>query len=391
MKTIYFAGGCFWGTEHYLRQFEGVIETVAGYANGNIPSPSYEQVYTDSTGYAECVKVTYDPEITGLETLCRLFFKSIDPLSKNRQGNDCGTRYRTGIYWTDEEDRKIIERVYDQMQELYEERMAVEKDALRCFYPAESYHQDYLVKNPGGYCHLSPYTLSCAGHYAEIIRELRAHSDAEKKEVLPRFFKTGKGGYGEGDRFIGVTVPQTRKVAKNFQNLPLDVVELLLETEWHESRLCGLLILREKYRKDPERIVRFYLSHTRWINNWDLVDLSAPYILGDYLCKKSDRSILDELADSPSLWEQRIAIVSTLMLIRDGQFDDTVRLALKLLDSRHDLMQKATGWMLREVGKRDLDILTAFLEEHKSRMPRTMLRYAIEKLTPEQRSHYMKR
>ena len=133
--------------------------------------------------------------------------------------------------------------------------------------------------------------------------------------------------------------------------------------------------------------MRFYLSHTRWINNWDLVDLSAPYILGDYLCTKSDRSIHDELADSPSLWEQRIAIVSTLTLIREGQFDDTVRLALKLLDSRHDLMQKATGWMLREVGKRDLDILTAFLEEHKSRMPRTMLRYAIEKLTPEQRSH----
>lgn len=390
-KTIYFAGGCFWGTEHYLRQFDGIIETVVGYANGNIPDPSYEEVYTDTTGYAECVKVTYDPEIISLQTLCRLFFRSIDPLLINRQGNDIGTRYRTGIYWTDTEDKKDIELVFKDIQAASPGPLAVEKKTLKCFYPAEDYHQDYLIKNPNGYCHLSPLTLRAAKEYAEVLRALKGYSDDQKKEILPRFFKTGKGQYGEEDRFMGVAVPNIRKVAKSVSGLALDVVEMLLESQWHESRLCALLILIEKYRKEPETIVRFYLGHTRWVNNWDLVDLSAPYILGDYLVRQEDRSILYELADSPVMWEQRIAVVSTLMLIRKGQFDDTVKLAEKLLNARHDLMQKAVGWMLREVGKRDENLLCGFLEKHKNAMPRTMLRYAIEKFSQERRQDFLKR
>ena len=391
IKTIYFAGGCFWGTEHYLRQFDGVLETVAGYANGNIPDPSYEEVYTDTTGYVECVKVTYDPEIITLLALCRLFFRSIDPHMINRQGNDIGTRYRTGIYWSDKEDKADIEMIFNEMQNRYPLPLVVEKKPLECFYPAEDYHQDYLIRNPEGYCHLSPTIIKAARRYTETLRSLRAYSDEEKKEILPRFFKTGKGQYGEGDRFMGVTVPNTRKVAKSAAGLSSDVVEMLLESPWHESRLCALLILIEKYRKDPETIVTFYLNHTRWVNNWDLVDLSAPYILGDYLVKLEDRSILYELAQSQLMWEQRIAIVSTLMLIRKGQFEDTMRLAQKLLSARHDLMQKAVGWMLREVGKRDKGLLQSFLEKHKSQMPRTMLRYAIEKFSPEERAYYMKR
>ena len=145
----------------------------------------------------------------------------------------------------------------------------------------------------------------------------------------------------------------------------------------------------EKYRKDPETIVRFYLNHTRWVNNWDLVDLSAPYILGDYLSEREDRSIIYELAGSSVMWEQRIAVVSTLMLIRKGQLEDTMRLAGMLLSARHDLMQKAVGWMLREVGKRDEELLCGFLEKHKNAMPRTMLRYAIEKFSQNQRMHFM--
>ena len=390
-KTIYFAGGCFWGTEHYLRQLDGVLETVAGYANGNVPDPSYEDVYTDTTGYAECVKLTYDSEIISLTTLCRLFFRSIDPLLINRQGNDIGTRYRTGVYWTDPQDEQDIEMVFNEIQAVSSGPLAVEKKPVECFYPAEEYHQDYLVKNPDGYCHLSPLTLKAARQYTDVLKALREYSDKEKKEVLPRFFKTGKGQYGEGDRFMGVIVPNTRKVAKTAAGLPLEVVEMLLESRWHECRLCALFILIEKYRKDPENIVRFYLSHTRWINNWDLVDLSAPYILGDYMLKQEDRSILDELAGSSVMWEQRIAVVSTLMLIRNGQFKDTMRLAEKLLCSRHDLMHKAVGWMLREVGKRDEGLLCGFLEKHKSVMPRTMLRYAIEKFSPERRRCYLRR
>lgn len=389
IKEIYFAGGCFWGTEHFLRQFDGVTETVVGYANGRISNPSYEQVYTDATGHAECVKVTYDPAIISLATLCRLFFRSIDPLLKDRQGNDIGTRYRTGIYWIEDEDKAVVDGVYEDIQKRYESPFMVEKCRLECFFPAEDYHQDYLVKNPDGYCHLSLAELQFAKTYSRVTKALRSYSNEEKKKVLPRFFKTGKGEYGEGDRFIGVVVPDTRKVAKEFSSVSWDIVEALLESEWHECRLCALLILVEKFQKEPDDTFRFYLDHTKGINNWDLVDLSAPYILGRYLSGSADRSALYMLAGSSNMWEQRIAIVSTLMLIREGQFDDTMKLAEMFLNTKHDLMQKAVGWMLREVGKRDERCLREFLDGHCTVMPRTMLRYAIEKFTPDLRTHYM--
>lgn len=391
MKKIYFAGGCFWGTEHYMRQFEGVTETMTGYANGSLPDPAYEEVYTDRTGHAECVMVAYDPEIVSLATLCRLFFRSIDPLLKDRQGNDVGTRYRTGIYWLDDDDRQTVEAVYEEMQAGYDRPLMVEKCRLECFYPAEDHHQDYLVRNPSGYCHLSPAELQFAKTYARITKALRACSDEEKKIVLPRFFKTGKGEYGEGDRFMGVVVPDTRKVAKEYSDVSWEVIEALLESEWHECRLCSLLILVERCRKHPEETVSFYLEHTKGINNWDLVDQSAPYILGRYLVHEEDRSILYRLAGSDNMWEQRIAVVSTLALIRDNQLNETMKLAAMFLDTRHDLMQKAVGWMLREVGKRDERTLKEFLDRHCLQMPRTMLRYAIEKFTHEQRAHYMRR
>ena len=391
MKEIYFAGGCFWGTEHYLRQFEGVTGTLTGYANGYFPNPLYEQVYTDKTGYVECVKVIYDPEIISLRTLCRLFFRSINPLLKDRQGNDIGTRYRTGIYWTDDEDRTVVDEVYEEIQARYDSPLMVEKCRLECFFPAEDYHQDYLLKNPGGYCHLSSEELGLAKMYARITKTLRSNADEEKKVVLSRFFKTGKGEYGEGDRFMGVVVPNTRKVAREYAEVSWEVIEALLESEWHECRICALLILVERFRKEPENAVRFYLSHTKGINNWDLVDMSAPYILGRHLMQREDRSSLYLLATSDNIWEQRIAIVATLTLIRDNQFDDTMKLAAMFLDTRYDLIQKAVGWMLREVGKRDEHLLTDFLDEHCRLMPRTMLRYSIEKFSPARRAYYMRR
>ena len=391
MKTIYFAGGCFWGTKHYMSQFDGVVETTVGYANGSVADPAYEEVYTDQTGHVECVKVVYDDEMISLATLCRLFFRSIDPLLLNRQGGDIGTRYRTGIYWNDTDDQAIVEEVCAEIQRKYNEPLVVEKSPLKCFYSAEEYHQKYLVKNPEGYCHLSLSTLKSAAEYSKIIKELRGLSDDEKKTVLPRFFKTGKGEYGEGDRFLGVIVPNTRKVAKNHKDSPYIVIEMLLESEWHECRLCALLMLIEKYRKEPDEAVHFYLTHTKGINNWDLVDLSAPYILGDYLKDKTDRNVMYGLAGSSVMWERRIAVVSTLMLIRHGQFDDTIRLAEALIDSKHDLMQKSIGWMLREVGKRDKGLLVQFIEKHKYEMPRTILRYAIEKFPEPERREFMRK
>lgn len=155
MKEVYFAGGCFWGTEHYIKQIRGVISTEVGYANGNTLNPTYEEVYTDTTGYAECVRVAFDEEILSLAKVVELYFHSVDPLSLNRQGNDIGTRYRTGIYYTDDNDRSIIEEIYRQVEQSVGTPIVVELEALRNFYSGEEYHQDYLDKNPGGYCHLS--------------------------------------------------------------------------------------------------------------------------------------------------------------------------------------------------------------------------------------------
>lgn len=157
-KEIYLAGGCFWGTEHYFKQIRGVISTEAGYANGNTSNPTYEEVYTDTTGFAECVKICYDSDIVELRLLLEMYFRSIDPTSLNRQGNDVGTRYRTGIYYTTTDDLATIEEVYNDIQRIIGEELMVELEPLRSFYPAEEYHQDYLDKNPAGYCHI-PFEL----------------------------------------------------------------------------------------------------------------------------------------------------------------------------------------------------------------------------------------
>lgn len=228
----------------------------------------------------------------------------------------------------------------------------------------------------------------------EIQRELETYIDPVKREYLPRFFKTGKGQYGEGDKFLGVVVPNTRIVAKRHKDQPFEVMAELLQSEWHECRLCALLMMVERFKKCDEtgrkEIYQFYLSQTERINNWDLVDLSAPYIVGEFLKDKS-RDDLYRLAESSLLWEQRIAVVATVTLIRSNDFIDILRLSERLLNHEHDLMRKAVGWMLREMGKRNKDLLVQFLDRFHKEMPRTMLRYSIEKMTGEERKHYMKR
>src|SRR5574344_217393 len=243
---------------------------------------------------------------------------------------------------------------------------------------------------------------------AEIIyQELKYLSDNEKRIVLPRFFKTGKGEYGEGDKFIGVTVPNIRSVAVIHIDLSMDDIDKLLCSEWHEMRMCGLMIMVERSKLTRKRnwikahteeegerkrkeLFDFYLSHTNRINNWDLVDLTAPILVGGYLQNKN-RNVLYKLANSHLLWEQRIAVVSTLTFIRDNDFCDIYALAEFLLHHTHDLMQKAVGWMLREAGKRDKPMLMDFLDLHYKTMPRTMLRYAIEKFTDNEREYYMRK
>jgi 3-methyladenine DNA glycosylase AlkD len=226
----------------------------------------------------------------------------------------------------------------------------------------------------------------------EIKQELEKYIDPIKREYLPKFFKTGKGQYGEGDKFLGITVPNIRLVAKKYKDESIETTAELLQSEWHDCRLCALLILVERFKKSDEEergiIYDFYLSQTKRINNWDLVDLSAPNIMGAYLLDKP-RDKLYSLAASPLLWEQRIAVVSTITLIKHNDFIDIIRLSEMLLNHKHDLMHKAVGWMLREMGKKDNDLLVQFLEKHAAVMPRTMLRYAIEKFEEEERRYYM--
>ena len=227
-----------------------------------------------------------------------------------------------------------------------------------------------------------------------ITQELQSLSNAEKREIFPKFFKAGKGQYGEGDRFLGVTVPNIRTIAKRHKEISLEEIRELLESEWHEVRLCALIIMVETSKKKDEtlrqKLFDLYLSQTNHINNWDLVDLSCHHIVGENLLDKS-RDILYQLAQNRLLWDNRIAIVSTYAFIRKGQLEDTYALSELMMHHPHDLMHKAIGWMLREAGKRDSDRLYDYIMSHRADMPRTMLRYAIEKFSPIERSILMKR
>ncbi len=223
-----------------------------------------------------------------------------------------------------------------------------------------------------------------------ILRE----KDPEKGVFLQRFFKTGKGQYGEGDIFYGLTVPISRSIANHFKELSLNEIGELIKSKVHEERLIALLILVEQFKKSDENTAKeifdFYLAHTKYINNWDLVDLSADKIVGEYL-KTRDRSILQKLATSELLWERRISIIATFQFIKDlKEYEETFAVADILLLDKHDLIQKAVGWMLREVGKRvSREVEEEFLLTRYKNMPRTMLRYSIEHFPPERRKHYL--
>jgi 3-methyladenine DNA glycosylase AlkD len=230
--------------------------------------------------------------------------------------------------------------------------------------------------------------------FTEIQQELQQLADPEQAKNLQRFFKTGKGQYGEGDIFLGLRVPQIRLIAKKyFREVDFQTVQKLVESKYHEFRMCGLIILTYKYEKFPDQrkeIYNFYLHNTRYINNWDLVDVTTPRIVGAYLLD-NDREILYKLAKSKDLWEKRISILATFMFIRENDFKDSLNISEILLHDSHDLVHKAVGWMLREIGKKDQSVEEQFLEKYYRVMPRTMLRYAIEKFSDEKRKYYMKK
>ena len=230
----------------------------------------------------------------------------------------------------------------------------------------------------------------------KLIKEIKSYENKPQASILQRFFKTGPGQYGAGDLFLGLKVPLQRLLARKYTDLPLVGVDKLLKSKIHEFRLIGLLILVDKYEKainraEKRQIVDFYLAHAASVNNWDLVDLSVYKILGDFLlAEKQALKVLEKLAASKNLWERRMAMVATYAFIKKGKAEQTLRLAEKLLHDEHDLMHKAVGWMLREMGKRvSKRYLTDFLDSHYRLMPRTALRYAIEKLSPRERERYL--
>lgn len=231
-----------------------------------------------------------------------------------------------------------------------------------------------------------------ANSLLDLKTELHELANPDIATHSTRFFKSGKGEYGEGDMFLGIRVPQTRGVVKKFRDLPLTDCLKLLQSKYHEERLCAVLLLVQMFAKGDdetkEKIYKAYLANTKFINNWDIVDSSAHQIVGAYLNNKK-RSMLKTLARSHSLWERRISIIATLHFIRLKDFEDTLRISLILLKDKEDLIHKAVGWMLREVGNRDLKSETDFLDQHYRNMPRTMLRYAIEKLPEKQRKGYL--
>ena len=234
----------------------------------------------------------------------------------------------------------------------------------------------------------------------DLTSDLARLADQDKAVILQRFFKTGSGQYGEGDIFLGITVPAQREVAKKYTDLTLVELQKLLASKVHEHRLTALIILVTKYQRalrktqgkpretERKKIVDFYLKNSKYINNWDLVDSSAEYIVGDYLMDRG-KSILHKLARSKNLWERRIAVVATFAFIKNRRFGETFKIAENLLGDNHDLIHKAVGWMLREVGKRDQNALENFLQKHYPSMPRTMLRYAIERFDESKKKFYM--
>ncbi len=227
----------------------------------------------------------------------------------------------------------------------------------------------------------------------ELRKKLRLLESPVRAQINQGFFKTGIGEYGHGDRFLGISVPDTRKITHHFFELSLQDIAKLLTSAWHEERLSALFILTEKYElanfAGQEKIVQFYLKHVKKVNNWDLVDSSAHQILGNHLLKTHEFVLLEKLACSSNVWERRIAIVATYAFIKQGTLIPTLHIAKMLLQDTQDLIHKATGWMLREVGKKDEKAVLLFLDKYAARMPRTMLRYAIERLSKKLRNTYL--
>jgi 3-methyladenine DNA glycosylase AlkD len=227
----------------------------------------------------------------------------------------------------------------------------------------------------------------------EVRSALRASAEPGRAKTNASFFKTGPGQYAEGDRFLGVSVPNLRKLARKFTVLPFESILSLLDSTWHEERLLALLLLVDAYERgsaaEKKRVVDAYLANTRLINNWDLVDSSAAQIVGAHVSGQQSTALLRRLSKSKSLWERRIAMIATLHFIRKGEVVPALEIAEQLVDDEHDLIQKAVGWMLREVGDRDLAAEEAFLKRHCRTMPRTALRYAIEKFPQARRKQYL--
>lgn len=226
----------------------------------------------------------------------------------------------------------------------------------------------------------------------ELSKELDKNSNPEKAKILQGFFKTGKGEYGEGQIFLGIDTPTKRKIAKQYSDLNLIEIKKLLESNIHDKKFIALIILEDRYKKGDEKIKKdvfdFYLKNIEYINNWDLIDISCYKIIGDYIIDKK-RDILYDLIKSKNLWKKRIAVISCYAFIKKNDFKDIIKISEKLLEDKHDLIHKAIGWMLREVGNRNKNILIKFLNKNYNKMPRTMLRYSIEKFPEKERKKWL--
>lgn len=277
-KELYLAAGCFWGAEHFFKQLDGIIATEVGFANGHTDNPTYEEVYTDTTGYAETVCIQYDPERMPLPTLVSLFFQIIDPTSLNRQGHDTGTRYRTGIYYTDRKDLPVIKAIYDLTARRYDKPLYVELEPLKAFYPASEYHQDYLDKNPTGYCHL-PITLFAEAKKYKAFRNVIRDRLFALQDIKYRDFQAKLVPNVNPDLIIGIRIPALRQLAKELAKDP-DIAEFLWELPHHyfeENALHGLILAEGK---DYNECVAALDRWLPYVDNWAVCDTVKPKAFG---------------------------------------------------------------------------------------------------------------
>lgn len=358
-KEIYLAGGCFWGVQHYFKQIKGITETTTGYANGNIKNPNYQQVYTDTTGFVETVLVKYDNEIITLPSIIRCFFNIIDPTSKNKQGEDRGTRYRTGIYYSDKNDAAVIKEVYANEAAKYSVPLCVEMKQLKNFYAAEEMHQDYLDKNANGYCHLPIQVFAQAKQFEPITSRIKSDLFANQ-DMIYRDFQAGLMPTIDKQTIIGVRVPILRKLAKSYAK-DSDIQDFLLtlpHNYYEENNLHGFIICLNKDFDDCISQLERFLPY---VDNWATCDMLRPKIFDKHLNELL--VCIKRWLNSKLPYTQRFAIEMLMTFYLDDCFDEAYLQLVAAVENDHYYVKMMRAWFFATALAKQYEATLPYIEQ----------------------------